>query len=247
MIRSFLLFSLAAATHLSANTDGGGSLWYRQPATEWVQALPVGNGSLGGMIFGGPARDRIQFNEQTLWTGDEIKMGNYQPFGDIYIECPDLSDATDYKRELSLGDAIHRTTFTVKGTRHTREIFSSHPDKVMIIRLTADRPASIHCTVRLTDMHKGAIRAANKTITATGSLENGLLYESRISAIADSGNIVQDGSNLKIDKADSVTLILAAATNFANSPEQAWRGEKPGPKLDRILSAGARKSYADLK
>ncbi len=247
MIRPFLLLTFTAASHLPANTDGGGSLWYRQPATEWVQALPVGNGSLGGMVFGGPARDRIQFNEQTFWTGDEIKMGNYQPFGDIYIESPDLNDATDYKRELILGDAIHRTTFTVKGARHTREIFSSHPDKVMVIRLTADRPASITCTIRLTDMHKGAILAANKTITATGSLENGLLYESRISAISDSGNIAQDGNNLKIDKANSVTLILAAATDFANSPEPGWRGEKPAPKLDRILSAAVRKSYDELK
>jgi len=44
-------------------------LWYRQPATEWVEALPVGNGRLGAMIFGGIARERIQFNEDTVWTG----------------------------------------------------------------------------------------------------------------------------------------------------------------------------------
>jgi alpha-L-fucosidase 2 len=46
------------------------SLWYRQPATEWVEALPVGNGHLGAMVFGGVPEERIQFNESTLWVGE---------------------------------------------------------------------------------------------------------------------------------------------------------------------------------
>jgi alpha-L-fucosidase 2 len=46
------------------------SLWYRQPAREWVEALPLGNGRLGAMVFGGVARERIQFNEHTVWTGE---------------------------------------------------------------------------------------------------------------------------------------------------------------------------------
>ena len=45
------------------------SLWYREPATKWVEALPVGNGRLGAMVFGGVEEERIQFNESTLWTG----------------------------------------------------------------------------------------------------------------------------------------------------------------------------------
>ncbi|TDH28819.1 glycoside hydrolase family 95 protein [Segetibacter sp. 3557_3] len=45
-------------------------LWYREPAVKWTEALPVGNGRLGAMIFGGTVEDRIQFNEETLWTGE---------------------------------------------------------------------------------------------------------------------------------------------------------------------------------
>ncbi|WP_148091969.1 glycoside hydrolase family 95 protein, partial [Paenibacillus sp. 598K] len=44
-------------------------LWYRQPADEWVEALPVGNGRLGGMVYGGSKRERIALNEDTLWSG----------------------------------------------------------------------------------------------------------------------------------------------------------------------------------
>lgn len=45
-------------------------LWYKQPAQEWTDALPIGNGRLGAMIFGGVKTDHIQFNEQTFWTGE---------------------------------------------------------------------------------------------------------------------------------------------------------------------------------
>lgn len=45
-------------------------LWYDEPAEQWTDALPIGNGRLGGMVFGGVEKDRIQFNEETLWTGE---------------------------------------------------------------------------------------------------------------------------------------------------------------------------------
>jgi alpha-L-fucosidase 2 len=44
-------------------------LWYRQPADRWLEALPVGNGRLGAMMFGGVEKERIALNETTLWSG----------------------------------------------------------------------------------------------------------------------------------------------------------------------------------
>lgn len=52
------------------------SLWYRQPARSWVEALPVGNGRLGAMVFGGLLEERIQFNEDTLWSGGPRDWNN---------------------------------------------------------------------------------------------------------------------------------------------------------------------------
>ena len=48
------------------------NLWYSQPATQWTEALPIGNGSMGAMAFGGKNEDLIQFNHDTLWTGQPI-------------------------------------------------------------------------------------------------------------------------------------------------------------------------------
>jgi alpha-L-fucosidase 2 len=70
----WLVLSPALAAQQASST----TLWYRQPATEWNRALPVGNGRLGAMVFGGLAEERLQLNEETLWSGgpyDPVRQG----------------------------------------------------------------------------------------------------------------------------------------------------------------------------
>jgi alpha-L-fucosidase 2 len=64
-----LLALLLLAAVAPAPTNTALELWYPQPAAKWVEALPVGNGRLGAMVFGGKAEEQIQFNESTVWTG----------------------------------------------------------------------------------------------------------------------------------------------------------------------------------
>ncbi|MBL0885169.1 glycosyl hydrolase family 95 catalytic domain-containing protein [Myceligenerans indicum] len=61
----------AQAAEVAAQADADpDTLWYDEPATDWeTQALPIGNGALGAMVFGGVASERLQFNEKSLWTG----------------------------------------------------------------------------------------------------------------------------------------------------------------------------------
>src|SRR3954453_5762052 len=51
-------------------------LWYRQPAQQWVDALPIGNGRLGAMVFGGVEAERLQLNEDTFWSGGPKPWNN---------------------------------------------------------------------------------------------------------------------------------------------------------------------------
>jgi len=56
-------------------------LWYRQPATQWVEALPIGNGRLGAMVFGQVRKEHIQLNEETVWTGGPYDPSNPDALG----------------------------------------------------------------------------------------------------------------------------------------------------------------------
>jgi alpha-L-fucosidase 2 len=71
-----MMAALTAALALTAEKNPNLNLWYTTPADQWVEALPVGNGSMGAMVFGGVGTERIQFNEDTLWTGRPHSYAN---------------------------------------------------------------------------------------------------------------------------------------------------------------------------
>ena len=64
-----IVLVIAGGIAVAADATGDMMLWYRQPAKQWVEALPVGNGRLGAMIFGGIKEERLQLNEISLWSG----------------------------------------------------------------------------------------------------------------------------------------------------------------------------------
>lgn len=82
-----LLAFFASSNFVSAKEKPNNlKLWYTKPALKWTEALPIGNGRLGAMIFGGVENDRIQFNEETLWNGsptDYAHKGAWQYLGPI--------------------------------------------------------------------------------------------------------------------------------------------------------------------
>jgi len=236
---------IALVAAVQAETPSDLRIWYSQPAIKWVEALPIGNGSLGGMIFGGVASERVQFNEQTLWLGSETEMGSYQPFGDVFVEWLHKTP-TDYRRELDLRSAVHRVSYREKGVTFLRETFSSHPDQVMVIRLTADKPGACSCVVRLTDMHKAKLQAVDCMITAAGKLENGLDCESQVRVLNEGGSVTAGKNAITVSGADSVTLLLAAGTSFLNNPMKQWRGDHPHKIVTQRLDAAAKKSYRQL-
>ena len=77
LILPFLTFSVYAQSNLS--------LWYKKPAVKWTEALPIGNGSIGAMIFGHPEKEILQLNESTFWSGGPVK-NNVNPQAPVYFE-----------------------------------------------------------------------------------------------------------------------------------------------------------------
>ena len=241
---ALILTTLAGGAEVSASV-GEDKLWYNSPAVKWLDALPLGNGSLGGMVFGGPNVERVQFNEQTLWLGDEIEMGSYQPFGDLFAEWSH-SEPTDYRRELDLSDATHRVVYKANGVTYRREAFASYPDQVLVMRFTADRPGSYSGLIRLTDAHQAKIAAEGNKLISVGKLSNGLEYEAQAWIQQEGGKIASDKGTLRIERSDKVTLILAAGTSFANDPAKSWRGDSPHRRVTSRLEAAAKRSFEQL-
>lgn len=266
-------------------------LWYPAPTQVWVEALPVGNGRLGAMVFGGPVRERIQFNEETVWNGepreyhrpgavrylDEVRealfagdqdradalasvhlMGapkrqqSYQAFGDLHLEFPgiDSTAVTDYRRQLDLDSAVVRTRFRVGEITHTREVFASHPDQAIVMRLSADRPGSVSFSVRPTSAHRSGFnapfltRVGDDQLSLYGTVELGVLeFEARLLVRADGGTVEIADTLATVTDADAATLILAGATNFIRYNDVS---ADPIARNDRTIEAIRGRSYEQL-
>ena len=253
------------------------SLWYRQPAKEWDDALPVGNGRLGAMVFGRVVKERIQFNEESLWDGyerdrinpkalealpevrrllfegknqeaadlaGETMMGiperinSYQTFGDLILEMPECSAAEDYRRELDLETGLAKVAYTVDGVTYTREVFASHPDQVIAVRLTADQPGKIAARISMTRPQDAQCESLGDTgLKLVGQIDRkhhktgeivGRIFEAQLEGRAQGGTINSQDGVIAVAGADTLELLLTAATDY--------RGAEPGAACARVLA-----------
>ncbi len=136
-----------ASTLLKAADEASSTLIYQHPAKLKSidrEALPIGNGKLGAMLMSDTADETVQVNVDTLWNGDEQVVGSYQNLGfiKIHFEGVDAQSVKNYQRKLNLNTAVLQSSFESKGVHHTREAFSSAPDKVIVLSFSADKPIS---------------------------------------------------------------------------------------------------------
>lgn len=241
-------------------------LRYNRPAKQWEQALPIGNGRLGAMVYGGIENETIQFNEDTLWTGKprdyshegaaeylpqirqllfdgkqkeaeklamdkfmSIPLGqySYQAFGNILLNFPGHEKAVDYKRTLDLDTGIVTVTYSVDGVKFKREVFASVKENVIVINVTADKRGALNFSAAMDCPHPESkvVADGENRISLIGQLtekdhpsgRDGVLkFQATLQASVKGGNADNAGGSVKIINADSVTIILAAATSFKN-------------------------------
>jgi alpha-L-fucosidase 2 len=285
----------AAEPQLTGNSSAPGeplSLWYRQPATRWEEALPVGNGRIGAMVFGRVGSERLQLNEDTLWAGgpydpvnpqaraalpevrqlvfdgkysDAAKLINakvisrpvgqmpYETAGDLILTFPDSTSVENYRRDLDLDAAVTTVEYSDGGTRFTRQIFASPVDQVIVVRLTAGKKGSISFSAGFRTPQKVTIetesgntlvmRGTNATV---GGITGALKFQVRAQVLADGGTISTTSDSVAVTNADSVTILVAAATSYKNyqdvsgDPEAIVKGQIAAAakkKFDKLLAA----------
>ena len=275
-------------------------LWYDKPATQWVEALPVGNGRLGAMVFGHYGEERIQLNEETYWSGGPystvveggyktlpeiqqlvfdgqmwkahklfgrhmmgypVEQQKYQSLADLHLTMENEDTVSHYKRWLDLETGITSVTYTAHGVDYRRDVFSSTPDQVIVVRITASKPRSISLKAQLRGVRNQAHsnyatdyflmdRLGDDALQLTGksadymSVEGKLRYEARLQAVKAGGSFQEENEKLSIKDADTVTLYFAAATNFVDYKNvSADEHQRVVDYLDGIEG----KSYDDIR
>ena len=396
---------LAIAFSTTASSAPNLTLWYQQPAKKGMnEALPIGNGKFGGLIYAGASQERVVLNEISLWTGSEVssddysKMGWYQMFGELLVDLADgradavtsptvvcasdhkafyereelvkagdgdpatkwcvehhgrpvvwelrLPDARvvdryaftsardvpgrdpstwelsgsndgaswttldrhenepcfakrgetktyecknakafrlyrltfepnkgvahfqiaeisipgvtaavgkealnvqDYRRSLDLATAVHSVSYRSGGVTYRREAFASHADGVMVLRFSADKSASCSGAVRLQGAHKETTAATGNLLCFSGALDNGLKYETKLLALNEGGTVLVGDGNLEFKNCDSLTLLVAAGTDYVADYGRKYRGDDPNAAIAKRLTAAAKKKYEALK
>ena len=167
---------------------------------------PLGNGRLGCMVDGDPRRLRLQFNVDSLWTGDKNissavsdaeseknleKMGAYQNFGELELAFGGLpgGEVGGYRRSLDLATAVYSDKFKIGTASVRRRIFVSAPDDAIFV--VVDAPKGVRVKAMLRGAH-GEPEAVGDGASFGGRLANGLEYAARADVLdgAESGRTV---------------------------------------------------------
>jgi alpha-L-fucosidase 2 len=274
-------------------------LWYRSPAKIWEEALPVGNGRLGAMVFGKYDEEQIQLNEETYWSGGPystvveggaevlpeiqkyifegqplkahklfgrkmmgypVEQQKYQSLANLHLFFDKQKEVTVYKRWLDLNTGVVGVEYNENGITFRREVLSSAPDQVIIVRLTSSKPGSLTFKAQLRGCrNKTHSNYATDYFTIDGVGQDGLMvngksadymgiegkirYKAQLKAIPEGGKMSVDGDYLFVEKADAVTLYIVAATNFVNYKDvNADQFKRVANYLEQIKS----KTYNEL-
>lgn len=276
IIPPFILLFISYAVF--AQKENNSKLWYKQPAAQWVEALPVGNGHIGAMVFGGVEEELLQLNESTLWSGGPVKTkvnlksptylpqireallkeGNYQKanelakkmqglFTESYLPMGDLKIIQDFKgvkptayyRDLNIENAMATTRFTVNGVEYKREVFTSAPDNILVIRISASQEKQLNFKVNASSQLKFSSGFVNNNelvingkapahvnptyYNPTGKEPiiyedttgcNGARFQFRTKVVSKDGTIRADTSGIYVKDASEVFIYLSAATSF---------------------------------
>ncbi|MET9631937.1 glycoside hydrolase N-terminal domain-containing protein [Lentzea sp. NPDC006480] len=206
------------------------TLWYPAPADEAKiieQGLPIGNGRLGALVGGGVERDFLYLTDVTMWTGelndalegdgqfpyDPAHFGTFSLLARLYIDQPGHAGATNYRRALDLSNGIVTTSYTFGGKQYHREIYASHPDDVVIVRLVGPNQTG---TVNLTGAH-GEPSVGDAPHTAalfTGSFVNRLAYSGVVTACSPDGTVAVDGAELSFTGCSDLVIVFSGGTNY---------------------------------
>ena len=250
----------AAALLATALCAPAQTLWYDQAAKQWIEALPVGNGRLGAMVFGGVAHERIQFNEQTVWTGephDYSHHGAYRFLDPIreLLWAGKQKEAEDLASREFMSVPLRQTAYQPLG-----DLLLDFPgireEEISEYRRELNLDTAIAATEfvwRGVRYRREVFASHPANVIAVRLTPGGIAFRAtlkdahtgEVSETAIAGG-VKDGA-IRYEarlRREPDTLVLSAATNF-----KSWRDVSADPhaRNTRILGMIGQKSYDALR
>jgi alpha-L-fucosidase 2 len=175
----------------------------------------------------------------------ERPPGCYQPLGDLSLRFEGVEDAVDYRRELNIDEAVARTSFRAGGAFFIREVFSSAPDQVIVVRFTCDQPGRLSFTADLSrEAYAESASSGQCGLVVRGQADRGLStagthFIVRAEVLAEGGEVVSKDGLLRVDQANAVTIIIAAASDY--------RSEDFEAQCEKQIAAASGRPFAKLR
>ena len=210
------------------------TLWYPAPGAETKiieQGLPVGNGRLGGLTTGDPAQDALYLTDSTLWTGganpallsdgqfpyDTTNFGTLSLLAKAYLKLPEHTGVSGYRRQLDLSNGVVSASYQLGGVTYRREVYASHPDDVVIVRLT-QTGGSYTGSLAFAGTHGETTTAQGNVAAFSGKLANGLAYGAVAAIAVTGGTVSASGAELAFQGCREVLLLICGGTNYVPDP-----------------------------
>jgi alpha-L-fucosidase 2 len=173
-------------------------------------------------------------------------MPGYSTLGDLYLRTSQKGPLKDYRRQLDLQTGVVRVMYTMAGVHYAREIFASVPQQVIVVHLSSDGKGSLnfHASMDRPADFSVRTRDGNTLVLREGPAHTGQIHfagEATILAIG--GTVRAEGSEIAVSNADTVTILIAAATDFKGGP---FNSGSPEEQCERVLRDTVKQSASSL-
>lgn len=228
------------------------TLWYKKPATNWTtEALPIGNGEMGAMLFGGVAQDRIQFNHKTFWRGGSGvgALGSYMNFGELYIINHAAKPVSAYQRRLDIHTAVAEVEYTDEAAAYKREYLASNPDGVIAVRYTASEGNPFDLELQFINGYGERAKYSNDGAAFSGKVNNGLNYRGAMRIVQQGGAVTSDKDAIYVKGASELIVYIICGTDYSTTLASHMTGDAAGllATQDAKLEAACSKGYDAIR
>ncbi|HKL20252.1 MAG TPA: glycoside hydrolase family 95 protein, partial [Tichowtungia sp.] len=255
------VFGGVSKDHLQLNEE---SLWAGLPVDVYPDNFSEHLAAMQKRVLDGKAHEASEYGRKHM-TRSPTSFRSYEPLADLWMEFPETGKVENYRRDLRLQNGISTVEYTSQGIRYKREVFISAADDVMVVRLSADKPASITAKISLTREKDMTVQAVGSRLMMDGQIIDveapegyddnpggsgpggaHMRFAGRLRLKNSGGTVQAEDGALTVNDADEVVILFTAKTDYNVANLNFDRSILPGKASDDILQKASSKPWNKL-